>query len=526
MNVSDAATICRLMQSSRELYHHGPKLLIPSLLFLQRDSHLESFMAFLAAEAPYRFKFVKRIYITISYPSLRVAALLAVFLVRFGPVLQLQLLGLEDAESFLGVHPALADAFANLEKVERFEMGDVGPATTAMLEHSKSALNEVTLLLDRPPTEVHAPEGEQGVHDVEGGGEEEDQGDEEISELCCSPIFFLHKSRDTLRSLCVSRPITTPFHVLSTIQYPRLTTLHLGNNEVPRTYYYAHAFPNLSTLTVCTAKDTLAGLVQSEEAMLDHHNLNVALQVEHGTWTTLESASGMLIDFVLLALTCPPAYLHLDFFDVGLFAPGIFAQAMSGPTVASLRSLETSLVLGMALDRDKIDMAHALVSLTFTLTRSCAGLPFCPSAPKFCLTIGCAVLALLDMTKGGVDPRDPYFAIKQHIILFTPRQPCAAEKYIAALDLDALARRMQAAGSDLETVVITLQGHRSRADARVVVGAVTALARGEDAVEVIPLRAPGAVKSPFWSWSKGAVVLKEKREAEQLRSLDRARDSG
>lgn len=375
MNVSDAATICRLMQSSRELYHHGPKLLIPSLLFLRRDSHLESFMAFLSSEAPYRFKFVKRLYITISYPSIRVAALLVDFLARFGPVLQLQLLGLENAESFLGVHPALADAFAKLEKVERFEMGDVGPATTAMLEHSKFALDEATLLLDRPPTEVHASEGEEGVHGVEGGGEEEDQGDEEISELSCSPIFFLHKSRDTLRSLYVSRPITTPFHVLSTIQYPRLATLHLGNNEVPRTYYYAHAFPNLSTLTVCTAKDTLARLVQSEEAMLDHHNLNVALQVEHGTWTTLESASGMLIDFVLLALTCPvrrltvygprlephytylhlvllptqPAYLHLDFFDVGLFAPGIFAQAMSGPTVASLRSLEISLVLGICI---------------------------------------------------------------------------------------------------------------------------------------------------------------------------------
>lgn len=142
------------------------------------------------------------------------------------------------------------------------------------------------------------------------------------------------------------------------------------------------------------------------------------------------------------------------------------------------------------------------------------------------LTIGCAVLALPDMTKGGVDPRDPYFAIKQHIILFTPRQPCAAEKYIAALDLDALARRLQAAGPELETVVITLQGHRLRADARVVVGADAALARGKDAVEGLPLRAPGAVKSPFSSWSKGAVVLKEKREAEQLRSLDRARDSG
>lgn len=153
-------------------------------------------------------------------------------------------------------------------------------------------------------------------------------------------------------------------------------------------------------------------------------------------------------------------------------------------------------------------------------------MPFCPSAPKFGLTIGCAVLAHPDMTKGGVDPRDPYFAIKQHIILFTPRQPCATETYIATLDLDALARRIQAAGSDLETVVITLQGHRSRADARVVVGADAALARGEDAVEVIPLRAPGAVKSPFSSWSKGAVVLKEKREAEQLRSLDRARNSG
>lgn len=392
-NVSDATTIYRLMQSSRELYHHGPKLLVPSLLFLRRDSHLESFMAFLSAEAPYRFKVVKRIYITISYPSIRVATLLVDFLARFGPVLKLQLLGLENAESILGVHPALADAFAKLEKVERLEMGDVGPATTAMLEHSKSALDEVTLLIDRPPTEVHAPEGEQGVHDLEGGGEEEYQGDEETSELSCSPIFFLHKSRDTLRSLYVSRPITTPFHVLSTIQYPRLATLHLGNNEVPRTYYYAHAFPNLSTLTVCTAKDTLARLVQSEEAMLDHHNLNVALQVEHGMWTTLESASGTLIDFVLLALTRPVrrltmygprlephytylhlvllptqlAYLHFDFFDVGLFAPGIFAQAMSGPTVASLRSLEISLVLGMALDRDKIDMAHALVSLTFTL---------------------------------------------------------------------------------------------------------------------------------------------------------------
>lgn len=544
MNFSGTATICRLMQISRELYHQGPKLLIPPLLLLQRESHLESFIAFLSSDAPYRFEFLKGIYITIAAPSTRVAAIFVDFLVRFDPVLQLQVLGLEHAETFLAADPRLADAFAKLDNVECLEMGDAGPATTAILERSEFALDDATFLLN------HTPAGES----LDG---------EETSSR--NPIRFLHKSRNTLRSLAVSWSVTGPLDVLPAVQYPRLTTLHLGDNEAPLTIHYVHAFPNLDTLTVCTAQHELAKLVQTTAAIFNHHNMNAALQVQHGTWSALESVTGWIIDLYLLALRCPvrrltvygprldhyllqhvllpaqPAHLHLDFFDVCLFEPDTFGPAMSGLAVASLRSLEISLVLGIAVHRDSIDMAHTLVSLFFSAHSfpvSLQSLPhvFCRAHTPLLqdmlveglaalpihslgLTICCGALNLPDLTPVNIDLHDPNLDKEKLMALFAPLPPCAAETYLAALDLDALARRMQAAAPSLETVVITLDRHRARPNVRVVVGADAAQAWVEDAVERIPLRVQEAAASPVASWLKGAVVLKEKMTA-----VDRTRN--
>lgn len=152
------------------------------------------------------------------------------------------------------------------------------------------------------------------------------------------------------------------------------------------------------------------------------------------------------------------------------------------------------------------------------LVESLAALPI----HSFGLTICCGALDLpdlTDLTPINIDLHDP-----KTMALFTPIPPCAAEMYLATLDLDALARRMQAAAPSLETVVITLNRHRTRPNVRVVVGAEAAQVRGEDAVERIPLRAQDATASPVASWSRGAVVLKEKMRAEQLQAMDRARD--
>ncbi len=75
-------------------------------------------------------------------------------------------------------------------------------------------------------------------------------------------------------------------------------------------------------------------------------------------------------------------------------------------------------------------------------------------------------------------------------ILFNHDRPrnelCAAEEYLRELDLDAFALRIQKRVPRLETISISLIGHRARPSAFATLGADVEYAEG--AVERIPLR--------------------------------------
>ncbi|KAL1938606.1 hypothetical protein VTO73DRAFT_11421 [Trametes versicolor] len=539
MRFSDALTICRLMQISRPLYHQGPGLLIPRDLTLFHEAELESFIAFMSAEGPYRFKFLHTIIFMGDAISKRVAQLLVDFFVRFAPVLKLEVCGIGQAEAFFGSHPALADAFAKLSGIQKLELSEMGPLSVAMLRSSQLKLKSVALLIKAPSSGLPIGEADDEIEHDEEEREDEDEaeeGDDEDSDEedsvhdeddddSSTPapdarnfILLMSQSKHTLRSISASWSLTGPPKALYDIQYPLVTELCLENNEIPITRRYVRAFPNLRSLSLSASPQHLSTFSENPVSFLLPYESNEAQQRKYGTWNALMVVRGALWDVFLLALQCPvrrliicgpwldalflspilrptrAPYMHLESFDVTRFDNGQFGEAMSDPSAACLRSLDISLTLGRIVRPEEIDIVHTLDMLV-------AGLADV-SIHTLGLSICCSALQVPLFHATEVR----YCDLRA---LFGPGTPCATELHLATLDLDALARRIQAAAPSIRTVVVTLAGLRGRENVTVVVGAEHALALGEAAVEVIPLKVGEALRK---SWGKGARFLKEMRE--------------
>ncbi|KAI0655338.1 hypothetical protein C8Q70DRAFT_924036 [Cubamyces menziesii] len=482
MQASDTNTICSLMQVSRSLYHLGPQYILLPLVFIDDEWRLQSFIAFMTAEEPYRFKFLRRICIATGGVSSPVAELLVDFLTRFKSVIELRLFHLEYAELFVQSHPGLSGALAGLPNITRLFLRDGGKDASACCHAMDAHLDSASLAFTPLPV-GHTDETERGKQ-------------------ARNPILLLHRSQDTLRSLAVDGAVLDSAEQITfSPQYSHLTTLCLRNSDLPLVFHYIRAFPNVEDFTFQVAKRLWNDITQSLELIERQRRVNTALQTEFGTWKKLRRVTSTLPDLLMLSLICPveqlvivgpwfhstlanpvlesltPAYLEIQGFDVPFIDSGHFAEVMAGPGTSSIRSLSLDLNIGGEVDPDEIDFAQTLD----TLIEAIADL----SISTIGLNIGCSFLLIPARY-------DPSLLNNNEALAewWKKRRtsPPKATKYLRELDLDALAQRLIDSVPSLHTAVVTLSSLPGRGDKLAVASEDDSLAWDSPGVEAIPLK--------------------------------------
>ncbi|KAL1937317.1 hypothetical protein VTO73DRAFT_13830 [Trametes versicolor] len=528
MSLSDMCTTSRLMRASRELYPEGPKYLLRDSAGLCNTAHIPSFVAFMRADYPHRLHLLDSLYISTGRVPKADARLLQHFVADCAPLLELRRLAINHAEEFFESTRGMARAFGLLRGVMELTLSEVGPRTSIFLRSSRSRLVFADLAmiplpfeedgqsLARDGDEVGDDHDEDGDDPYEGDDEdeydddayinyedwdesddeednddaEEDSGDdsEPEAEDFGNPILQLHSSQATLQLLKVRACDTfSDTGALYTHVYPHVRVLTLEANEPPAAAHYARAFPNLDTLTLRCDVRELDPLGKDLQVW---HAFRVANQ-RHlragAAWPALRVVHGALVDHFLLGLARPveqvhiegcymniimfravvratrPAYVNLDAFDVDLFRDGAFALLMRGPLLAPVRCFEIMVAFGGVVEPAQVDVPNALDALI-------EGVGKMPSLRSFGLTLNCL----------GLQPDGEMLRV-----VARPGKLCPAEEHLRNLDLDALALRICNAVPGLQTVAVSLIGHRARPNALASLG--EDVRYEEDAVERLPL---------------------------------------
>ncbi|KAH9887646.1 hypothetical protein C8Q73DRAFT_207778 [Cubamyces lactineus] len=480
MQASDTNTVCSLMQVSRSLYHLGPQYILLPLVFIDDEWRLQSFIAFMAAEQPYRFKFLHRICIATGSVSDPVAELFVDFLNRFKDVMELRLLHIEYSELFVQSHPGLSDALAGLPHITRLFLRDGGKDVGTCCHAMDARLDFASLTLAPSPVD-HTEETEWGKQ-------------------ARNPIILFHRSQDTLRSLFVDGGVLdSADRIAYSPRYPHLTTLCLRNSDLPWVFHYARAFPNVENLTFRSSKTIWNDISKSLE-LIDHQSrINVASQTEFGTWTKLRCVTSTLPDLLMLALLCPveqlvivgpwfhsalanpvlesmkPAYLELQGFDVPFIDSGRFADVMAGPGASTIRSLSLDINVGVEVDPDEIDFARTLD----TLVEAIAGL----SISTIGLNIGCSFLLLPARYDTSLNNEELAEWWKKR-----QASPPKVTQFLRDVDLDALAQRLVDAVPSLHTAVVTLVSLPGRGNKLAIANEDKSFSWNSPGVEAIPLQ--------------------------------------
>ncbi|EIW62398.1 uncharacterized protein TRAVEDRAFT_27712 [Trametes versicolor FP-101664 SS1] len=490
----DIHTISRLMRASRELYTQGPKYLLRDAVYLENASHILSFVAFMLADHPHRLPLLDSLYIHIGLFSAADADVLEKFLIACGPLLGVKRLVIKHAEEFFKSSPGLASAFGLLRHVQHLVVSEVGQHTSVFLRDLQSSL--VSADLEMIPHNDGASSDDNDEGDDDEGDEEEVDEDERLRKALTenhrNPILLLHNSQETLKTLDARSCGTTPDFTRSDQYeecYPTIQKLTLTANELPNTLYYARAFPNVHTLTLRIDPSQLEILGDDLEDFDNFRESNMFdfTEYEGPKWTALKAVHGALTDHFLLGLSCPVEQLHIDgpymntmmfhavlattrpkyvyfhAFDVEMFENGEFDELMSGPLLGPVRCFDIMVAFGGVILPEQVDVPASLDALI-------EGISNIPSLRSFGLSLGCF----------GLQPDGEL--LKD---VANPAPLCPAEEYILALDLDALARRIRAAVPGLQTVTVSLIGHRARRNDLAVSGDYDAYE--VNAVETLPL---------------------------------------
>ncbi|KAI0640644.1 hypothetical protein C8Q79DRAFT_1004229 [Trametes meyenii] len=487
--VSDTLTICRLMATSRQLYHEGPKHLLKKTVVLRSENKLVSFLTFMAAEAPYRFQFLHSLQIDIGHISEAATITVEYFFISAAPFLNIRRLTLDRAEEFFESGTGIPGAFALcLRTVEHMKVSEIGRRASIFLEHSRSRLVSADLtMIPRPIPD-----------DSDDDSDEEREDDDTDDSRFRNPILQLRNSQETLKTLNVRWCDTDcEIGVLYEQTYPHVKDLTLSANELPYTTHYARAFPNIETLTIGIAPREIDELGTAMDDFVEHRYMNKIDQLQNGKWEGLKSVHGTLIDLFLLGALCPvervhingphmdkrmfrsvlttarPAYVNFQAFDVDLFYEQDFTHLVRGRWLEPVRAFEITVFFAGILTPEEVDVPKALEILV-------QGIKQMPSLVSLGVTLCCY----------GLHP-----GMEGSVVRFGTRLPlCPAEEYLRDLDLDAFARRIRDAAPRLRSVGIALIGHRARP------GAFATLGDGpeayeKDAVEALPLRHPTGILS-------------------------------
>ncbi|KAI0701534.1 hypothetical protein C8T65DRAFT_268898 [Cerioporus squamosus] len=462
MPFCDMTTISAIMKTCRTLHSDGIPYLLAHGAVIKDERDVASFLAFGRLGGGRRLTYLKELTLTAYAIAHPVATALSLFLSQFARILAVETLRIDHAEALLGCgRPPLYKALAKLRSVLTLELSDIGEIGAKFLRALESKLEDARLnIITRPP-------------DDEGKAED------------LNGIKLLQGSQGTLQRLSGNGfELATEWeHPTYRQVYPKVEQLILDNNDPPVTIVYAHSFPNARRFHYDTSDEAMQMIGPTYEVHLQLRNLNIIQQLElRSPWRYLEACHASLWDLFLLGLQChvrelhvkgnfmqpshlrtvmedtTPEYLCLRDYDVDIFTKGL-VNSMKKPYAQQLRSLEIVLAVGGVLGPDAVDMPCVVETMLDMLR------PL--KIRSFGLFIICAL---------APEPRPRNW-------LDLPL--CPAEQYLADLDMDAFARRIKDTTSTLQTVIVTMRMHRTRADTTATLGADVEY--GPDAVEAIPL---------------------------------------
>ena len=183
------------------------------------------------------------------------------------------------AEDFLSSSPELPGAFADFTTLKTLRIASVGKLSADMVLNMKSSLVSAELCLDATCGDDEPTEEERWMS---------------------NPIFLLQGSRNTLEKLKASWALTDG-NESSKIRYPSMRELDLDCLDVPLTYDYIRAFPNISRLAISSVRFAGDKTVGKAKGYRDANRTDQEL---YGTWDALDTISCSLLDAYLLALQC------------------------------------------------------------------------------------------------------------------------------------------------------------------------------------------------------------------------------
>ncbi|KAI1790648.1 hypothetical protein LXA43DRAFT_476905 [Ganoderma leucocontextum] len=392
----------------------------------------------------------------------------AAFIMKHRGVFKISHLEIHHAEEFLGSTHRLVYAFAACITIAHVTLGEVGDLGRELLVRSRFSLISANLTMPGDlDEELDEPDSEEDDSEDDDSDDSNNQRDPDYYARH-NPIVLLRNSRRTLESLTGSgcKTLCAKAKTIKDLSYkqvyPHVTNLELHQrNEIPFAFRLVNAFPNLRTLHISFSLDAIMEVGDTPKSVRERRRVNQDKQWVFGTWKSLEACYAPLFEHYLLGLTCrveelhilgdhmdpdmffqvvrrtEPAHLSLDGFDADAFTLG-FAEVLSqlDHAVTKLQSLEVALDLGSTLRPDEIDVAKTLAEMTSTLQP---------------LRIRSFRLSLAVSIHGR--PRPPLELVPM----------CAQlERYLEALDLDALATRVRKSVPSLQTVALRLSGHPTR----------------------------------------------------------------
>ena len=291
-------TILQVMETCRFLNREGTQYLLSETPSILTKAQASSFIQFAlttrqSADTVHRWNWIRSLQVlACDYRAREVATILKPFFVSVAPFApNFSSLEIDFAEDFFsGADAELSSSIASLTTLKALAFRDVGEKTVKILRALPSRLTEA---------EVH--------YDLEFGPSASEDMD---------PMPCLRHSEDTLHSVSLRSTVSSP----AAGCYRNVHMLTLDHVDLPITYHFVYAFPNLQCLraTQCIACYTESDL----DAVVERkRTLNVAEQARNGSWGRLTSYKGSILILYALGLACRVShvYVHDDVEESKLF---------------------------------------------------------------------------------------------------------------------------------------------------------------------------------------------------------------
>ena len=295
--LSDRTTLLSIMQTSHELYESGMKHLQRKIHIFWLKEKLDSFLHFCEAggqvtKMSLRMKHLRGLDIyceeCVLYdkdiPSTTLALeatarALTRFFTSIVPVYGRNFthLGIASPEVLCSADPSLPLAIASLTTLTYLAIHHGGEYSIILWSSLKSRLVEAQINI----------------------GTDGDPSHEDVTAL-------LRGSEETIRKMT----LYNAGNPTGVVCYANLHTLKINHVGMPMTRHYVSTFPNLQVLHV---GECISQWDDESEELMERRSLNVAQQIQDGSWRTLREYSGSILFLYMLGLTCP--VMHADVYD-------------------------------------------------------------------------------------------------------------------------------------------------------------------------------------------------------------------